>query len=118
MHDIIQIGGPSKKHHYAKFVIIYGFLCKEIIIGKCCLHVCNNYKNMKYVFHSHKISFSLVVTPLGGQHEYGMWKEVNVTTIETGVGGGGFGKGETRRKLGNSNVLVAQSTSMIKKRTL
>jgi hypothetical protein len=46
---------------------------------------------------------------------YGVWKEVTIVTIEMGARSGGFRKGEARRKLGNSNVLVAQNTSMIKK---
>jgi hypothetical protein len=60
----------------------------------------------------------LVVTPLGGQQEYGVWKEVTVVAIEMNVGASGCEEGEARRKLGNSSVLVVQSTSMIKKRTL
>ncbi len=47
-----------------------------------------------------------------------MWKEVITTTIEMSLGGGGCKEGETRWKFGNSNALVAQSTSKIKKRTL
>jgi hypothetical protein len=39
-----------------------------------------------------------------------MWKEVTVTTIEMSVGINGCKKGEVRWKLGNNNVLVAQST--------
>jgi hypothetical protein len=35
-----------------------------------------------------------------------------------GAGIGGFREGEARQKLGNNNALVAQSTSMIKKKTL
>jgi hypothetical protein len=47
-----------------------------------------------------------------------VWKEFIVVAIETSVGIGGFGEGETRQKLSNSSALVAQSTSMIKKKTL
>jgi hypothetical protein len=47
-----------------------------------------------------------------------VWKEVIATNIKMGVGAGGFGEGKARRKLGNNSPLVAQSTLMIKKRTL
>jgi hypothetical protein len=45
-----------------------------------------------------------------------MWKEVTVASIEMSASTGGC-REEARRKLGNSNALVAQSISMIKKRT-
>jgi hypothetical protein len=48
------------------------------------------------------MNFSLINTPLGGQQEYGAWKEVITTTIEMSASVGGFGKGEARQKLGNS----------------
>ncbi len=44
-----------------------------------------------------------------------MWKEVIVVAIETSAGVGGFREGKAKQKLGSSNALVAQSTSMIKK---
>jgi hypothetical protein len=47
-----------------------------------------------------------------------MWKEVIVASIEMSVGVGGCKKGEVRQKLRNNNAFVAQSTSMIKKKTL
>ncbi len=71
-----------------------------------------------YAKQLNNFTFWLVVTTLGGQQEYGVWKEVIVVAIEMGASVGGFGEGETRWKLGNSSALVAQSTSMIKKWTL
>jgi hypothetical protein len=47
-----------------------------------------------------------------------MWKEVTVASIETSVDADGCIEGKAKWKLGNSNALVAQSTLMIKKRTL
>jgi hypothetical protein len=58
----------------------------------------------------------LVVTPLGGQQNYGVWKEVKIVTIKMSVGINGCREGEDRWKLDNSNALVAQSTLMIKKK--
>ncbi len=49
---------------------------------------------------------------------YGVWKEVTIVTIEMGASNGGFREGEARKKLGHSSVLMAQNTSMIKKRIL
>jgi hypothetical protein len=46
-----------------------------------------------------------------------VWKEVIVASIETSVGAGGC-KEEAKQNLGNSNAFVAQSTLMIKKKTL
>ncbi len=66
-----------------------------------------------YTKQLNNFTFWLVVTALGGQQEYGVWKEVIAVTIEMGVSVGGFGEGETRWKLGNSSALVAQSTLMI-----
>jgi hypothetical protein len=40
----------------------------------------------------------LVVTPLGGEHEYGVWKEVTVIAIEMSVGVSGCKEGKTRWK--------------------
>jgi hypothetical protein len=50
--------------------------------------------------------------------EHGLWKEVTIAVIEMGVGVGGFKKGGARWKFVNNIALVAQSTSMIKKKTL
>jgi len=47
-----------------------------------------------------------------------VWKVVTIACIEMNVSASGCKEGEVRQKLGNSNALVAQSTSMIKKRTL
>ncbi len=38
--------------------------------------------------------------------------EVTAAAMEKGAGGGGFGEGEARRKLGNSSVVAAGSTSL------
>ncbi len=54
-------------------------------------------------------------TSLGGQQEYGMWKEVTFSSIEMSACSGGCKKGEVKLKLGNSDALVSQSTSMIMK---
>ncbi len=43
----------------------------------------------------------------------GAWEtEVTAAAMEKGAGGGGFGEGEARRKLGNSSVVAAGSTSL------
>jgi hypothetical protein len=47
-----------------------------------------------------------------------MWKEVAIALIEMNVSTGGCKKGEAKPKLGNNSAFVAQSTLMIKKRTL
>ncbi len=47
-----------------------------------------------------------------------MWKEVIIASIETNASVGGCREAKARQKLGNNNALVAQSTSMIKKRIL
>ncbi len=47
-----------------------------------------------------------------------MWQEVTIASIEMNAGVGRCKEGEARWKLGNNNVFVAQSTLMIKKRTL
>jgi hypothetical protein len=47
-----------------------------------------------------------------------VWKEVTIASIEMSVGVGGCREGEARQKFGNSSSFVAQSTLMIKKRTL
>ncbi len=57
----------------------------------------------------------MVVTPLGGEHEYGVWREVTIIAIEMSVGASGCKEGKSRWKLGNSSALVAQSTLIIKK---
>jgi hypothetical protein len=44
--------------------------------------------------------------------------EVTPTTIETNASTGEYREGEIKQKPGNSSALVAQSTLMIKKRTL
>jgi hypothetical protein len=38
----------------------------------------------------------LIVTPLGGQQDYGMWKEVTTIAIEMGACTGGFGEREAK----------------------
>jgi hypothetical protein len=47
-----------------------------------------------------------------------MWKEVTIASIEMSASVGGCREGEARWKLGNSSALVAQSTLMIKKKSL
>ncbi len=44
----------------------------------------------------------------------GAWEETEVTAaaMEKGAGGGGFGEGEARRKLGNNSFVAAGSTSL------
>jgi hypothetical protein len=47
-----------------------------------------------------------------------VWKEVTIASIETNVGAGGGREGDVRQKLWNNSAFIAQSTLMIKKRTL
>jgi len=48
-----------------------------------------------------------------------VWKEVIVASIETNASVHGYKEGEAEwKQVGNSSALVAQSTLMIKKRTL